>query len=48
MIREPARRELLYELSRARDGLLARDPDGRETAWVSNSYVNLVRMWAEV
>jgi len=48
MIREPARRELLYELSRARDGLLARDPDSRETAWVSNSYVNLVRMWAEV
>ena len=50
MIREPARRELLYAQkgSRARDGLLARDPDGRETAWVSNSYVNLVRMWAEV
>ncbi|MGF1642427.1 MAG: Fe2+-dependent dioxygenase [Thiotrichales bacterium] len=48
MIRDPARRELLYELSQAREKLLRKSPDAPETALVDHSYVNLVRMWAEV
>jgi PKHD-type hydroxylase len=48
MIRDPGKRELLYELGRAREKLLRESPDNEETAWVSNSYVNLVRRWAEV
>jgi len=48
MVREPARRELLYELSQAREALLDRHPDEDYTRLVSNSYSNLIRMWAEV
>ncbi|MGF1545980.1 MAG: Fe2+-dependent dioxygenase [Thiotrichales bacterium] len=48
MIRDSARRELLYELSQAREKLLRKLPDASETAQVDHAYVNLVRMWAEV
>lgn len=48
LVRDPARRELLYSLSQARDLLLEKSPRERETTLVSNSYTNLVRMWAEV
>lgn len=48
MIRDPAQRELLYNLSLARDELLRKNPDSPATLKVSNSYINLVRMWAEI
>ncbi len=48
MVRDPARRELLWELGRARDRLLARAPEAEETKQVDRSYVNLLRMWAEL
>lgn len=48
MVREPARRELLYNLHLAREKLLASSPEDEETELVSNSYVNLVRMWSEI
>ncbi len=48
MIRDPARRELLYELSQAREKMLRKQPDSPETKHVDHVYVNLVRMWAEV
>ena len=48
MIRDPAQRELLYNLSQARDELLRTSPDDAATLKVSNSYINLVRMWAEL
>lgn len=48
LVRDPARRELLWELGRARDRLLARAPDTEETRQVDRSYVNLLRMWAEL
>lgn len=48
MVRDPARRELLYELDQARNLLLREQPDARETKQVDRSYVNLLRMWAEV
>jgi PKHD-type hydroxylase len=48
MVRDPMRRELLYELGLAREKLLRTRPDAEETAQVDHAYVNLVRMWAEV
>lgn len=47
-VRDAARRELLYELNRAREALLAADPDADTTKHVDRSYANLLRMWAEV
>jgi PKHD-type hydroxylase len=48
LVRDPARRELLYELSRARDSLMQAQPDAEVTRQVDHSYVNLVRMWTEI
>ncbi|HEB95079.1 MAG TPA: Fe2+-dependent dioxygenase [Sedimenticola thiotaurini] len=47
-VRDPARRELLYELNRAREALLKRAPEEESTALVDKSFANLVRMWADV
>ena len=48
MVRDPAQRELLYELDQARNKLLNSDPDALETQQIDRSYVNLLRMWSEV
>ena len=48
MVRDPAQRELLYELDQARNTLLTSKPDAPETKQVDHSYVNLLRMWSEV
>ncbi len=48
MIRDPTRRELLYELNQARESLLKSRPGEDETKRVDVAYVNLVRMWAEI
>lgn len=48
MIRDSAKRELLYELGSARDSMIASQPDSEETAKVSTSYVNLLRMWSDI
>jgi len=48
MVREPQRRELLYELSLAREKMLKAAPEASETKQVDRSYVNLVRMWSEL
>ncbi len=48
MVRDPAKRELLYGLSLARERLMERSPDAEETAQVDHAYTNLVRMWAQV
>jgi PKHD-type hydroxylase len=47
-VRDPARRELLYELNLAREHLLRTAPAAEHTALVDRSYSNLVRMWGEV
>lgn len=47
-VRDPAQRELLYELHLAREQLMRAAPDAVETAQVNRSYVNLVRMWSDV
>jgi PKHD-type hydroxylase len=48
LVRDPQRRELLYELGLAREKLLRGQPGGEEGALVDRTYVNLVRMWADV
>lgn len=48
LVREPAKRELLYELNQARETLIKEAPDNKNTALVDRSYTNLVRMWSEV
>ncbi len=47
MVRDAARRELLYELNQARESLLRQRPEDDETKRVDVAYVNLIRMWAE-
>jgi len=47
-VRDPAQRELLYELNQAREHLLKTAPDDESTALVDKSFANLVRMWADV
>lgn len=48
LVRDPARRELLYGLNMAREKLLRDDPEAAETAQVNAAYLNLVRMWSEL
>ena len=47
-IKDPAQRELLYNLHLAREGLLQNQPGTETTEQVSNSYINLVRMWSDL
>jgi PKHD-type hydroxylase len=48
VVRDPARRELLYGLNVAREKLLARAPGAEETAQVNAAYMNLIRMWSDL
>jgi PKHD-type hydroxylase len=48
MIRDPARREVLYDLVAVRDELNSRESGSEMHQQVDRSYANLLRMWAEV
>lgn len=48
LVRDPARRELLYGLGAAREKLLEGAPDATETAQVDAAYLNLIRMWSDI
>lgn len=48
LVRDPARRELLYELNQVRERMLKAAPDTEDTARINAVYVNLVRMWSEL
>jgi PKHD-type hydroxylase len=48
MVRDPARRELLYTLNQARESLLRAAPQSPAAAQVNTAYVNLFRMWSEL
>jgi PKHD-type hydroxylase len=48
IIRDPVKRELLYQLNKARESLLKNRADDVETKQVDISYVNLFRMWSEL
>jgi PKHD-type hydroxylase len=47
MVREPDKRELLFNLNQARESLLKTRPEEKVTKQVDVAYVNLVRMWAD-
>ncbi len=48
IVRDPARRELLYGLNAAREKLLQSAPEAVETAQVNAAYLNLIRMWSDL
>lgn len=47
LIRDPARRELLFELDTARRAIFAKDGNSDTFDLISKSCANLLRMWAE-
>jgi PKHD-type hydroxylase len=47
-VRDPAQRELLYELNLARENMLREAPEADATGYLDRSYANLLRMWAEL
>ncbi len=47
-IRDPAKREILYNLSQSREALMKSLPESTELELLSNSYVNLLRMWSDI
>ncbi len=48
MIKDPLKRELVYELGQARELLIDEHANSAETAHVSNVYANLVRRWSDL
>jgi len=48
LVREPAKRELLYDMYLVKEGLLKKAPDAEDTKRLDRSYVNLIRMWGDV
>lgn len=48
LVRDPAQRELLYELHQAREKLRMISPEAEETAQVNTAYMNLIRMWGDI
>jgi PKHD-type hydroxylase len=46
-VRDPAQREILYELDMARRGIFKRESKSREFDLISKSHANLLRMWAD-
>ncbi|MFQ5642910.1 MAG: Fe2+-dependent dioxygenase [Thiogranum sp.] len=48
MLRDPDRRELLFQLYQARESLLESQPESATATQVDHAYVNLVRMWSEL
>jgi len=47
-VRDPAQREILYELNNARNALLADKADATTKDQLNASFNNLVRMWADI
>ncbi len=47
-VRDPAKREILYNLSQARETLIKTSPGTQELEQLSNGYVNLLRMWSDI
>ena len=48
MIRDPAQRELLFNLHQTREALHKKHPDDEEVLKIDHTYINLVRMWTEI
>lgn len=47
-VRDPAKREILYNLGQARDALMQTSPGSQTLKQLSSSYVNLLRMWTDI
>lgn len=48
MLRDPAKRELVFQLYQARENLLETQSDSATATQVDHAYVNLVRMWSDL
>ncbi len=48
LVRDPAQRELLFELNEAREQMLQQDPESESTRLVDKTFANLFRMWSEI
>jgi PKHD-type hydroxylase len=48
LVRDPAKRELLYELYQVREKMLREQPTAEDSKKIDRTYVNLIRMWGEV
>ena len=48
MIRDADKRELLFNLHKTRESLQQKFPDDEEVLKIDHTYINLVRMWAEI
>jgi len=46
-VRDPARREILYDICRMRETLAKLHPDGEEADLAFKTHANLLRMWSE-
>ena len=46
-VRDPARREILYDVYRTRETLARLDPDGEAADLAFKTHANLLRMWSE-
>jgi PKHD-type hydroxylase len=47
-VRDPARREMLFDLNTVREGLLREDAGSERARLADKSFSNLMRMWADV
>ena len=48
LIRDAEKRELLFNLHNTREALQKKYPDDKEVVKVDHTYINLMRMWAEI
>jgi len=48
MVRDAEKRELLFNLYKTREALQKKYPDDEEVVKVDHTYINLMRMWAEI
>jgi PKHD-type hydroxylase len=47
-VRDPAKREILYNLSQVREAMIKNAGGTKEKEQLSNAYMNLVRMWSDI
>jgi PKHD-type hydroxylase len=47
LVRDPARREVIYELDLVRRRLHEKQPDAEETYLLQKTHANLIRMWSD-
>jgi len=48
LIRDAEKRELLFNLHKTRENLQDKYPDDKEVVKIDHTYINLMRMWAEI